>query len=46
MVMNFLGGGVVINVLVIHVGADIVVIDVGVVVDLLFYPFFFLVKIG
>jgi len=46
MVMNFLGGGAAINVLAKHAGADIVVLDAGVVADLPSHPSLRSVKIG
>ena len=46
MVMNFLGGGAAINALANHAGADIVVLDVGVVADLPDHPSLRSVKVG
>ena len=46
MVMNFLGGGAAINVLSSHGGADIIILDAGVAVELPAHPSLRSVKIG
>ncbi len=46
MVLNFLGGGAGINVLARHVGAEVVIVDVGVAAELPVHPDLYSVKLG